>query len=176
MSTGQRREAIRKWEACPHGVLLLSTKAGGTGLTLTYACNMVSVDALSDPNPAVLQQVEGRVYRIGQERMVTLVRLASAGTVDEAVGGEVHSAKTALADLMLSHKAATAAKEEPHWRKPREASGTTRTSTVPSLYRSIMAVWKAHCAKQQKEKERQEEQQLQKERHGAGRSSQGSAR
>jgi len=63
------------------GVMLLSTKAGGLGLTLTGADRVI----IFDPswNPADDAQAVDRSYRIGQRNPVTVYRLITAGTVEE---------------------------------------------------------------------------------------------
>jgi hypothetical protein len=62
-------------------VFLLSTKAGGVGITLTGADRVI----LFDPswNPSEDDQAIGRAYRIGQAREVTVFRMITAGTVEE---------------------------------------------------------------------------------------------
>ncbi len=64
-------------------VFLISLKAGGTGLNLTAA----DVVYLVDPwwNPAVEQQAIDRIYRIGQQKQVTAVRLISPDTVEDKI-------------------------------------------------------------------------------------------
>lgn len=64
-------------------VFLISLKAGGTGLNLTAA----DVVYLVDPwwNPAVEQQAIDRIYRIGQQKNVTAVRLISPNTVEDKI-------------------------------------------------------------------------------------------
>ncbi|MEQ1505829.1 MAG: DEAD/DEAH box helicase, partial [Myxococcota bacterium] len=63
--------------------LLVSLKAGGTGLNLTAA----DVVFLLDPwwNPAVEDQAADRAHRIGQTRPVTVVRLVAADTIEDRV-------------------------------------------------------------------------------------------
>ena len=57
--------------------MLISLKAGGTGLNLTAADHVF----LLDPwwNPAVEAQAADRAHRIGQERPVMVYRLVVAG-------------------------------------------------------------------------------------------------
>ncbi|WP_432548432.1 SNF2-related protein [Kineococcus sp. SYSU DK004] len=64
-------------------VLLLSLRAGGTGLNLTAASQVVHVDRWW--NPAVEDQATDRAHRIGQARRVQVRKLVSAGTVEERV-------------------------------------------------------------------------------------------
>ena len=75
-------------------VMLISLKAGGTGLNLTAADHVF----LLDPwwNPAVEDQATDRAHRIGQVRPVIAVKLISADTVEERIL-ELQKAKRALA-------------------------------------------------------------------------------
>jgi SNF2 family DNA or RNA helicase len=63
--------------------LLLSLKAGGTGLNLTAADHVL----LLDPwwNPAVEDQAADRAHRIGQERPVLVHRIVAKDTVEEGI-------------------------------------------------------------------------------------------
>ncbi len=79
-------------------VLLISLKAGGTGLNLTAADHVF----LLDPwwNPATEEQAADRAHRIGQERPVLVHRLVSEGTVEERILA-LQQRKRALADAAL---------------------------------------------------------------------------
>jgi DNA excision repair protein ERCC-6-like len=61
--------------------MLISTKAGGQGLTLTGADTVVVYDP--SWNPAEDSQAVDRCYRIGQRKKVTVYRLITSGTVEE---------------------------------------------------------------------------------------------
>jgi superfamily II DNA or RNA helicase len=65
------------------GIMLVSLKAGGTGVTL-HAADYVF---LMDPwwNPAVEQQAIDRVHRIGQKQPVFIYRLITRGTIEERI-------------------------------------------------------------------------------------------
>jgi len=80
------------------GALVLSLKAGGTGLNLTAASHVVLYDRWW--NPAVEDQARDRVWRIGQTRTVICHRLVCPGTVDERVE-EVVMGKRRIAELVL---------------------------------------------------------------------------
>jgi hypothetical protein len=80
------------------GALVLSLKAGGTGLNLTAASHVVLYDRWW--NPAVEDQARDRVWRIGQKSTVIAHRLICPGTVDERVE-EVVAGKRRVADLVL---------------------------------------------------------------------------
>lgn len=79
-------------------VMLLSLRAGGTGLNLTAADHVF----LLDPwwNPAVEQQAADRAHRIGQDKPVVLHRLIARNTVEEGIL-KLHARKRALADAAL---------------------------------------------------------------------------
>ncbi len=80
------------------GAMVLSLKAGGTGLNLTAASHVVLYDRWW--NPAVEDQARDRVWRIGQKNTVVCHRLVCPGTVDERVE-EVVAGKRKIADLVL---------------------------------------------------------------------------
>ena len=80
------------------GAMVLSLKAGGTGLNLTSANHVVLYDRWW--NPAVEDQARDRVWRIGQKSTVIAHRLVCPGTVDERVE-EVVAGKRQIADLVL---------------------------------------------------------------------------
>ena len=63
--------------------MLISLKAGGTGLNLTAADHVF----LLDPwwNPAVEDQAADRAHRIGQDRPVMVHRLVAEDTVEERI-------------------------------------------------------------------------------------------
>ena len=82
------------------GMMLLSLRAGGTGLTLTAANHVVHLDRWW--NPAVENQATDRAFRIGQRRDVTVNTLLSAGTVEEKIDTVLQD-KQALADLTVGH-------------------------------------------------------------------------
>jgi SNF2 family DNA or RNA helicase len=93
----QRADIVRGFqvETGPK-VLVLSLKAGGTGLTLTRAADVIHFDRWW--NPAVEAQASDRVHRIGQTRTVTVTTLTTGTTVEEHIA-VMHSRKSALSDL-----------------------------------------------------------------------------
>ena len=80
------------------GALVLSLKAGGTGLNLTAANHVVLYDRWW--NPAVEDQARDRAWRIGQTKTVIAHRLVCPGTVDERVE-EVVAGKREIANMVL---------------------------------------------------------------------------
>jgi superfamily II DNA or RNA helicase len=87
-------------------VLLVSLRAGGTGLNLTQADHVF----LLDPwwNPAVEDQAADRAHRIGQTRPVLVHRLLARGTVEEGMLA-LQARKRALADAALDEGSLAAA-------------------------------------------------------------------
>ena len=88
--------------------MLLSLKAGGTGLNLTAADHVF----LLDPwwNPAVEDQAADRAHRIGQDRPVLVHRLIAAETVEERILG-LQERKRAVAEA-AKKKRIKASKEQ----------------------------------------------------------------
>ncbi|MDR2609328.1 MAG: SWF/SNF helicase family protein [Rickettsiales bacterium] len=81
-------------------ILIVSLKAGGTGLNLTAASHVIHYDLWW--NPAVEAQATDRAYRIGQECNVMVYRLLSTGTFEERIDEMIQSKKE-LANLTVSN-------------------------------------------------------------------------
>jgi SNF2 family DNA or RNA helicase len=79
-------------------VFLLSLKAGGTGLNLTAATQVIHFDRWW--NPAVEDQATDRAYRIGQKHNVQVRKLVCGGTVEERIDAMIE-AKRALAQRIV---------------------------------------------------------------------------
>jgi SNF2 family DNA or RNA helicase len=79
-------------------LLIVSLKAGGTGLNLTAASQVIHYDRWW--NPAVEDQATDRVWRMGQERTVNVHKLVCQGTVEERIG-QVIDEKRAIADAVI---------------------------------------------------------------------------
>ncbi|MDT5027261.1 MAG: hypothetical protein QOE61_3687, partial [Micromonosporaceae bacterium] len=73
-------------------VLLLSLKAGGTGLNLTAANHVVHVDRWW--NPATEEQATDRAYRIGQRRDVQVHKFVCIGTIEERIDRMIAEKRT----------------------------------------------------------------------------------
>jgi non-specific serine/threonine protein kinase len=71
--------------------MVLSLKAGGTGLNLTAASHVVHFDRWW--NPAVEDQATDRAFRIGQKRNVLVHKLICTGTIEERVDELIESKK-----------------------------------------------------------------------------------
>ena len=82
--SNDRGEQVQRFQTdAKTKVFLISLKAGGYGLNLTAADHVM----LMDPwwNPAVEAQAIDRAHRLGQERVVTALRLVMRGTVEEKI-------------------------------------------------------------------------------------------
>ena len=100
LSRGKRDDMVDRFQNEPYAkIMLLSLKAGGTGLNLTAAQNVVHFDLWW--NPAVEAQATDRAYRIGQTRNVMVHRLITRGTFEEKIDRMIKDKKE-LADLAVT--------------------------------------------------------------------------
>lgn len=79
----QRRGEVDAFQRGEGDLFLLSLKAGGTGLNLTAATDVIILDPWW--NPAVEDQAADRAHRIGQTRKVTVWRLVATDTIEEQI-------------------------------------------------------------------------------------------
>ncbi|MFV2073854.1 MAG: DEAD/DEAH box helicase [Thermoanaerobaculales bacterium] len=99
--TRAKREAMvaRFQEEDGPPAMVVSVKAGGTGINLTRASHVVHVDRWW--NPAVEAQATDRAHRIGQKRTVVVHTLVTAGTLEEKIDKMLEE-KADLAQVALS--------------------------------------------------------------------------
>uniref|UniRef100_A0A7S1X3G3 Uncharacterized protein n=1 Tax=Tetraselmis chuii TaxID=63592 RepID=A0A7S1X3G3_9CHLO len=84
MSLAQRDATIQQFTHDHHvKCFLMSLKAGGVALNLTVASHVI----LMDPwwNPAVEQQAQDRIHRLGQFRPIRVTRFIIGGTIEERI-------------------------------------------------------------------------------------------
>ncbi|MFO8026277.1 MAG: DEAD/DEAH box helicase [Opitutales bacterium] len=98
-------DAFNEDESIP--VFLISLKAGGTGLNLTGADTVLHYDPWW--NPAAEAQATDRAHRIGQDRVVTSIKLIATNTVEEKVL-ELQAKKAALLEELFEESEAANAK------------------------------------------------------------------
>lgn len=79
-------------------LLLVSLKAGGTGLNLTAASQVIHYDRWW--NPAVEDQATDRAWRLGQTQTVNVHKLVCEGTIEEKVS-QVIDDKRKLAEQVI---------------------------------------------------------------------------
>ena len=101
----ERERRVNAFQAGAGDLFLISLKAGGTGLNLTAADYVIHLDPWW--NPAVEDQASGRAHRIGQQRPVTVYRLAVAGTIEQGILG-LHQDKREMAAELLDGSEASA--------------------------------------------------------------------
>lgn len=81
-------------------IFIISLKAGGTGLNLTAASNVIHYDLWW--NPAVENQATDRAYRIGQKDNVMVYRFITKGTFEEKINDMIQDKKE-LAELTVGN-------------------------------------------------------------------------
>ncbi|WP_053073757.1 DEAD/DEAH box helicase [Bacillus sp. LL01] len=94
-----RDQLIQDFQDGEFNVLVLSLKAGGTGLNLTAANHVIHYDRWW--NPAVENQATDRAYRIGQNRFVHVHKFIATGTLEEKIDAMIES-KQALNDQIIT--------------------------------------------------------------------------
>jgi len=97
--TKNRQQMVDDFNGNPEQqVFLISLKAGGVGLNLTSADNVI----IFDPwwNPSVENQAVDRAHRIGQKKSVNVYRLITKGTIEERIV-ELQNKKRYLFDNLV---------------------------------------------------------------------------
>ncbi|MFX1274518.1 MAG: DEAD/DEAH box helicase [Promethearchaeota archaeon] len=100
----KRREIVDEFqsdEINSSPILILSLKAGGTGLNLTQGTTVIHIDRWW--NPAVEDQATDRAYRIGQKSKVNVYKFITIGTLEEKIDLLLEE-KRDLADKIVSSK------------------------------------------------------------------------
>lgn len=79
----ERVNICHRFNEGERNLFLISLKAGGTGLNLTGADTVVLYDLWW--NPAVEEQAADRAHRIGQTKVVQVIKLVARGTIEEKI-------------------------------------------------------------------------------------------
>ena len=96
----ERTKMVDRFQNDPKAdILVLTLKAGGTGLNLTAASVVIHYDLWW--NPAVEAQATDRAYRIGQTKEVLVYRFITAGTFEEKIDKLLVNKKR-LADMTVA--------------------------------------------------------------------------
>src|SRR5699024_9820774 len=82
-SSEERLKMSERFNQGEKEILLISLKAGGTGLNLTGADTVILYDLWW--NPAVEDQATGRAHRFGQKNIVQVIRFIADGTIEEKI-------------------------------------------------------------------------------------------
>ena len=80
-------------------LFLLSTRAGGVGITLTTADTVIFFDG--DYNPAADEQAENRCHRIGQTKPVLVIKMVTKNTLEQVFYARAKR-KMAMATVVLA--------------------------------------------------------------------------
>jgi len=81
MSREEKEKALTSFEMADVPVILMQIKCGGTGINLQVASRVYIT--CPNYNPCTDMQALGRVYRKGQTKEVTAIRIVMKGTVEE---------------------------------------------------------------------------------------------
>jgi non-specific serine/threonine protein kinase len=98
-SVKKRPELVEAFQA-PGGppFMVISVKAGGTGLNLTAASHVIHFDRWW--NPAVENQATDRAFRIGQKKNVIVHKFVCQGTIEQRIDALIEE-KMALAQDLI---------------------------------------------------------------------------
>ncbi len=95
----QRQHLVRQFQQSDGPpFFVLSLKAGGTGLNLTAASQVIHFDRWW--NPAVESQATDRAFRIGQHRNVLVHKFVCRGTVEEKIDALIEGKKSLARELL----------------------------------------------------------------------------
>lgn len=98
-SSKNRLEIVKSFNEDPDVfVFLISLKAGGVGLNLTSAENVIHYDMWW--NPAVENQATDRVHRLGQKKKVSSYKLLTRNTIEEKIQAMQDSKKGLVKKLI----------------------------------------------------------------------------
>ncbi|KAF8634735.1 hypothetical protein AX15_000747 [Amanita polypyramis BW_CC] len=92
-------------EKSPYQVFLISTKAGGLGINLTKATNVIMCD--SDWNPQNDLQAIARAHRIGQTKTVKVYRLICRGSVEDQMSDRIRRKLFLSVKIMSSNSSSS---------------------------------------------------------------------
>lgn len=99
LSAKKRTKIANEFQTGNYPFLILTLKAGNSGLTLTEACHVIHFDRWW--NPSVENQATDRSHRIGQTRDVHVVKFVTKGTLEERIH-DILKDKVKLFDQVIS--------------------------------------------------------------------------
>jgi len=97
----KRREIVDRFQSSDIDsppILILSLRAGGTGLNLTQGTTVIHIDRWW--NPAVEDQATDRAYRIGQKSVVNVFKFITKGTIEDKID-KLLEEKRELAEMIV---------------------------------------------------------------------------
>ncbi|MCM1992235.1 DEAD/DEAH box helicase [Oceanirhabdus seepicola] len=96
--SSKRMKIVKDFNEGKNSTFLISLKAGGTGLNLTSADIVVHFDPWW--NPAVEEQATDRAHRIGQKKVVEVIKIIAKGTIEEKIIALQEEKKKLISELM----------------------------------------------------------------------------
>lgn len=112
-------------------VMLISTRAGGLGINLASASDVVFMD--EDWNPQITLQAEARAHRIGQTQKVTVYKLCTQGTVEEQMMGRIRKKLYLSAKITESMRNIHSRSEQQSKKRKRGPSSSAADDDAPQL-------------------------------------------
>ena len=95
----KRQSEIDRFQETDTSIFLISLKAGGSGINLTSATEVIHLDPWW--NPAVEDQASDRAHRIGQTQTVTVIRLVADDSIETQIL-RLQEEKRHIAENLLS--------------------------------------------------------------------------
>lgn len=96
---GERRKRVESFQRDDGPpFFILTVKAGGAGLNLTQAAQVIHFDRWW--NPAVENQATDRAFRIGQKKNVLVHKFVCRGTIEERIDDLIEAKKSLSEDLL----------------------------------------------------------------------------
>ena len=108
-SSQHRQDEIDRFQNTEVSLFLISLKAGGSGINLTSATEVIHLDPWW--NPAVEDQASDRAHRIGQTQTVTVIRLVAEDSIETQIL-QLQEEKRKVASDLLSDSVSKLSLEE----------------------------------------------------------------
>ena len=117
----------------PECRVFLSTDAGGVGLNLQSASNLINMDI--PWNPAVLEQRIGRIYRMGQKKNVSVTNIVAQDSIEHGMLAKLKF-KSAIAEGILDNGEDSIFSGDDKFKKFMESveALTADTTTAPTSF------------------------------------------
>jgi superfamily II DNA or RNA helicase len=98
--TAKRGELIERFSQNDDVAVFISTDAGGTGLNLQSASVLINMDV--PWNPAVLEQRNARIHRLGQNQKVQIILMVASNSYEEKVLALLNNKQTLFDNVVAS--------------------------------------------------------------------------
>jgi len=98
-----RTDSVQEFQEGDIDVMICTLDAGGVGITLTAADTVIFLER--DWTPAINEQAEDRLHRIGQDRNVTVIILQGVDTIDTDRVAPANELKSAIVGSVIQQDA-----------------------------------------------------------------------